>query len=287
MSRITDELLGDVAWKTAGSPMQLDPLKGGQFGYSTNPQEWISAQAYLPMNLIPIVLEAPEVFQKLPNPEKWVQAWRLLFEKHARTIEGLKAGLTVDTAEHAFGAAGEFFEEITDVKRERSTLSIGLVDKAGNVWQNYLERLIMYGMMHPETKVPLSATLDDVPSEFLAPWYSGTIAFIEPDPMHKKALRCWISTNVFPKGTGPIEGRLDKTSPRSIKELSLDFASLNFYGEGTRSLGQQLLDAMNLTRANPHLRASYIREISADVAAVTSGYKESVETNAKNQVGNI
>lgn len=287
MARVTEALLGSKAWNQGSQNVQLNPLYGGQFGYSTNPSEWISAQAYLPRNLIPIVLEAPKFFQNMPDPQKWVEAFRVMFEKHARTIEGLKAGLTVDVAEHQFGGGGEFFQEFTDVKRERSTISVGLVDKYGNVFQNFLERWIMYGMMHPETKTPLTATLDNAPTDNLADNYAGTVAFLEPDPTGKRVYRCWISTNLWPQGTGPIEGKMDKTSPLSIKELSLEFTSLSFINEGTKAFGQQLLDGINMTNANPQSRASFITEISADVAAVTAGYKESVESIANNRVPNV
>lgn len=287
MARVTDAILGAKAWSQGNENPQLDPFYGGQFGWATNPAEWISAQAYVPRNLIPIVLEAPKFFQNMPDPEKWVTAFKVLFEKHARTIEGLKAGLTVDVAEHAFGGGGEFFQEFTDVKRERSTLSIGLVDKYGNVFQNFLERWIMYGMMHPETKVPLTATMENGPTDNLADWYSGTIAFIEPDPTGKRAIRTWISSNVFPQGTGPIEGKMDKTSALSIKELSLEFTSLTFINEGTRVFGQELLDGINKSWASPQLRNSFINEISPDVAAVAKGFKESVESIAQERVGDV
>ena len=288
MARVTEALLGAKAWSQGNDKLQqLNPAFGGQFGWATNPAEWVSAQAYVPRNLIPLVLESPRFFSKMPDPDKWVTAWKVLIEKHARTIEGLKAGLTVDVAEHAFGGAGEVFQEFTDVKRERSTISIGLVDKYGNVFQNFLERWITYGMMHPETKTPLTSTMSDGPTDNLADWYSGTVAFIEPDPTGKKVIRCWISTNMFPQGTGPIEGKMDKTSALSIKELSLEFTSISFINEGTRVFGQELLDAINMTWANPQLRNSFISEISSDLAAVTQGYKESVESISKNKVGEV
>lgn len=284
MARVTEALLGAKAWSQGNENPQLDPMFGGQFGWATNSSEWISAQSYVPRNLIPLVLESPRFFSVMPDSAKWVTAWKVLVEKHARTIEGLKAGLTVDVAEHAFGGAGEMFQEFTDVKRERSVITLGLVDKYGNVFQNFLERWIMYGMMHPETKTPLTSTIDKSPTDNLADWYSGTVAFIEPSPTGKKVVRCWISTNMFPQGTGPIEGKMDKTSALSIKELSLEFTSISFINEGTRVFGQQLLDAINLSSASPQLRNAMVNEIAADLAAVIPGYQESVESIAKNKV---
>lgn len=285
MSRLTDQILNNTGFFSGNQTPFSNPLHGGQFGWATNPEEWLGTQAYVPRNLIPIVVETPRFFEKMPNPDQWVTAWKIFFEKHARVIEGLKAGLTVETAEHAFGAAGEMFQEIVDVKRERSTLSVTATEKYNNVWQTFWEKVITYGGMDPETKTPLIATMADVPADFLADWYTGTIAFIEPDPTMKRVLRCWLTTNIFPQGTGPVEGKMDKTSSMSVKELSLEFNALSFYGTGTRALGQELLDGISKQWANPQLRKSFITEIASDVRAIQKGYQESVQSVAEHRVG--
>lgn len=284
MARQSDILLGPQAFASAGEFAQLAPMYGGNFAWAPNPSEWNSAQGYVPRNLIPIVLESPRFFSVMPNPDKWVEAWRVFIEKHARTIEGLKAGLTVEKAEHQYSGGGEFFEEFVDVKRERSSLSVGMADKYGNVWQSFLEKWIMWGMMHPDTKTPLSVTLADGPTDLLADWYAGAIAFIEPTPDGRRAMKTWLSVNVWPQGTGPIEGKMDKTSALSLRDLSIDLTSLTFYNDGTRAIGQNLLDAVVYTNANPVNMQGAITEISADVAAVTKSYQESAQTIVSGQV---
>lgn len=287
-SRLTEALLGAKAWQTGNENPALNPALGGQFGYATNPEEWLNAQGYVPRNLIPIVLESPRFFQYMPDRKYWDTIWRLLWEKHARVIEGLRAGLTVETGEHAFGGAGEMFEEIIDVKRERSTLSVTLNDKYGNVFQNFFERMITYGGMDPQTKTPLSVTLEGGgPSDNLADQYTGSVGFIQPDPTGKRCERMWISVNVFPKGTGSIEGRMDKTTALTVKELTLEFTSLTFINEGTRVYGQQLLDAINMTHANPQARRSPIESIDPNVEATDKGYRESVENIAARRVDGV
>lgn len=285
MARQSNILIDGAAFAANRDLGMLNPAMGGMFGYASNPTEWLSAQGYVPRHLIPIALEAPGFFQAMPSPEHWVQAFKVLFEKHARTIEGLKAGLNVETAEHQFGGGGEFFTEFTDVKRERSNLSIGLVEKAGNVWQTFLEQWILNGMMHPETKMPLLLTNGNAaPKDWLADWYGGSVAFIEPTYDGRRAAKCWLSVNIWPTSTGPIEGKMDKTSALSLRELSIDMASLNFYNEGTRDLGQHLLDALGYSGANPLYMKAAISEIAPDVAKAAKGYAESVQTIADNQV---
>ncbi len=284
----TSEFMLQGAWQPQNGSPSLDPTFGGEFGWATNPVEWLGAQAHIPRNLIPIVLDTPSFFQYMPDSAKWVAAGKLLWEKQARSIEGLKDTLTVDTSEHAFGGDGRMFEEFVDVKRERSTLSLGMIDKYGQVWQNYLHRVIRYGMMDPETKVPMTSTIDGANQpDLLASQYSWTIAFIQPDPRQKSCMRCWICVNVWPKTTGPIEGKMDKTASLTQSDLSLDFTCLDFVNEGTRQIGQQLLTNMNLSRGNPYLQEAFIKEIAPDVKAIAKGYEESITRIAQGAVAGV
>lgn len=286
MARDTNILLGARAWQTGTEQAHLNPAFGGQFAYATEPGEWLSAQGHVPRNIIPIVIETPTFFNNMPDSEYWKQAWRVFFEKHARTIEGLKAGVTVDVGEHAFGGAGEMFQEVLDVKRERSTLSISLTEKYGNVWQNFWEDVITFGMMDPESKTPLTATLDGQPiDDNLADRYSGVVAFIQPDQSGIKCHRCWLGVNIWPHSNGGVEGKLDRTSALAIKELSLDFSIIAFHGHGPRVLGQTLLDGITKTWANPQNRKSFITEVAPDVAATLKGFKQNVEDLGKNRAG--
>lgn len=289
MARQTDILLGANAWSSGNdNNPQLDPKLGGHFGWANEPSEWLSAQGHIPRHLIPIVLETPRFFSLMPDTPYWITAWKVFFEKHARTIEGLKAGLTVETADHAFGGAGEMFQEFTDVKRERSTLTVSTVEKYGNVWQNFWDHVITYGMMDPDTKTPMTSILEgDGPGDNLSDWYSGTIAFIEPDPTGRRCHRCWIGVNIWPQSNGPIEGKMDKTSALSLKDLSLEFSITAFTGHGVRVFGQQLLDGINKTWANPQLRKSFLEEVAPDVSAIVKGYKQSVEDTGSQRVADV
>lgn len=283
MARITDQLLGAKAWNPDGNDM-LNPQYGGSFGYDFTPAEYLGSQGYKPNHLIPVVIETPKIYEIMANPEAWIASWKMLFEKHARVIEGLKAGITVEKAEHAYGAAGEFFEEFTDVKRDRSTLSIQLTELYGNLYQIFIDKTIRYGMMDPNSKFPLALTLANIPEDQLADLYAGTVAFIEPSPIGNKCVRAWVSTNVWFQGTGPIEGKMDKTSALTVKDLSIDLTSLTFYGDGTKALGQELLDGVVWAGADPQRRKSFIEGVAPDVEAVTQGWKESVETLGKGQL---
>jgi len=132
--------------------------------------------------------------------------------------------------------------------------------------------------------VPLEG---DGPTDNLADWYSGTIAFIQPDPTGKRVERCWIGANIWPHNNGPVEGKMDKTSSLSIKDLSLEFSITALYGQGTRVFCQELLDGITKTWANPSLRKSFLNEINPDVKAIQKGYQESTESVSAEKVGNV
>lgn len=278
MSRITNAILDQKAFGRGSSQPMLDLTYGGQHGYAPNLTEWVSNQAYVRRNLIPILLEAPRFFQLMPEPQKWVETLKSLLELQCRTIEGFNAALTVELDEHPVGGAGEMQQEVTDVKRARSEPSFTFVEKYGMPIQTFLSQWIQYGLMDPDTKYALVGTLEgQKPEDMLADWYSASVLFMEPDPTHKKVVKSWITTNFFPKGTGEIIGKRDLTSASEVLNLTVEFTGISQYGLGANLFAQQILDSINSTNANPYLRPSFIQSISSDVAAATEGYKKNVE----------
>lgn len=278
MARITEAILtANTAYSANHEQPMLDLSFGGQQGWSPQLTQWVSNQAYVRKNLIPILLEAPRIFSKFPNPEKWVMSLKALMELHVRTIEGFNAGLTVETDEHPVGGAGEYQQEVTDVKRARTEPSFTFVEKYGRPIQTMLDYWIRYGLMDPDTKFALASTLTDRPEDMLADWYSMTMLFIEPDPSHNKVIQAWLTTNMFPKTNGDIVGRRDLTSANEIVNLTIDFTGLSQYGIGVNMFAQQILDQINITHADPFMRPSFAEEISPDVQAASEGYKAGLE----------
>jgi hypothetical protein len=285
MSRVTNAVLGSTAYGRGSAAAMLDLSYGGQQGYAPNLVEIVSNQAYIRKNLICILLEAPKFFQLMPDPAKWVQSLKALFELHCRTIEGFNAGLTVDFDEHNVGGAGEMQQEVTDVKRARSEPVFGFVEKYGMPIQTFLYYWITYGMMDPDTKYALAGTLSQPPSDMLLDWYTATALFIEPDPTHTKVMKSWVTTNMMPKGTGEIIGKRDLTAASEVLQLSVEFTGISQFGLGTNVFAQNILNTLNLTNANPYLRPSFIQGINSDVAAANvSGYREEIASLASQAV---
>jgi hypothetical protein len=229
------------------------------------------------------------MFTVLPNSDKWISSLKSLFEVHARTIDGMNATITVETDEHPVGGAGEVQEEFTDTKRERSVPRFTFIEKYGRPIQTFLDFWIRYGLMDPETKFALLGTLGNSQvGDLLADWYSATCLFFEPDPLHKKVNKAWITTNMFPKGTGEITAKRDLTTAQEILTLDVEFTGISQVGLGVNQFAQQILDNINITNADPFMKNSFISQMSADVAAAsTTGYKNWTETVGRNAVTHL
>ena len=280
MARLTDALTGiaNKAYARGHTQPMLDVAHGGQMGFAPDLTEWVSNQAYVRRNVFCLLLEAPKFFQYLPEPEKWVNTLRALVELHPKTIEGLNAGLTVEVAETPVGGGGEMQEEFTDVKRARSQPVFTFDEKYGMPIQTFIREWIMQGMMDPDSKVANVGTLAGKrPEDMLADMYSMTCAFIEPDPTHRKVMKSWITTNMFPKGTGDIIGKRDLTSASEILTLSIEFTGVSQFNLGTNVLAQKLLDNININNANPYLRPAFIQAVAPDVLAQNNGYRAQAE----------
>jgi len=278
MGRLTDALLEGRAFSRGATQPMLDLVHGGQMGFAPDLTEWVSNGNYVRRNLFCLLVEAPKFFLAMPDPDKWTATLKALVELHPRTIEGLNAGLTVETAETPVGGAGEVQEEFVDVKKARSQPVFTFDEKYGRPVQSFLSDWIRYGLMDPDSKVANVGTLaSNRPTDMLADNYAATMIFIEPDPTHRKVVKSWLCTNMFPKGTGDISGKRDITSGAELLSLNIEFTALSQFNLGSNVLAQALLDNINITNANPYLRPAFIDTVAADVNAAAKGYRSEAE----------
>lgn len=278
MGRLTDALITDAYAGTAGLAPTLNLALGGQHGWSPNLTEWINNQAYVSRPAYCMLLEAPEMFKHLPNGPKWVQALKSLFELHAYSFEGLNAELKVETDTHDVGGAGEKQHEVVNVTREASTPKFSFVEKYGRPIQILHEYWIRYGLMDPDTKYAMLNTLGVATvKDMLADWYSATLLFVVPDPLHKTVDRAWVTTNVFPFSAGTNTAKRDLKTGQEILIHDIEYSGISQYGLGVNAFAQTLLDAINVKNADPFMRKSFIQARSADVTAAATGYESGLE----------
>jgi len=288
MARIKDSILQKKSAYAGTSPVS-DLRYGGQNGYMAkigrvgkdgkNAEEWISNQAYVQRNIIPVVIRAPKFFNYMPEPKKWIETYKALIELHALTITGLNSGLTVETDEHAVGGAGEKQEEVTNVLRTRSTINTTYKEKVGKSIIKFLDYCIRYGMMDPDTKKPLVANimknLDNDGGIYTADFYTGTILFIEPDVTHTVVNDAWLCTNVFPKSNGERTGKRDINSAGETIDISIDWSSITMSNEVVMDMADKVLKNLTVLNTLPDTdMALPSSEIDANVASSEVGYNE-------------
>jgi hypothetical protein len=272
MARLSNAVLTNGFARGEPAPM-LDLQYGGMSGYAPDLTEWVSNQSYVRRNLVCMLIEAPKGFQYLQDPAFWVGALKAMVETHAKTIDGFNAGLEVEVSETPVSGGGEMQQDPTNVTRARSNPSFTFVDKYGRPIQQFLHEWIRSLIMDPDSKVPDIATLSGQrPADLLADMYGATMLFFEPDPTHTKVAKAWLTTNMYPKGTGEITGKRDLSSAGEISEFTIEFTGLTQTGLGVRMFAQKLLDKVNFTNANPYLRPAFVQDVAADVASTGRGY---------------
>lgn len=288
MSRLTDAIISGSYARSIDRPM-LDLKSGGQHGWAPNLTEWISNQAYVSRPLICLLVEAPRMFTVMPDSQKWIASLKSLFELHARTIDGMNAGLKADFDEHPVGGAGEMQQELVNMTRERSQPKFTFIEKYGRPIQTLLDYWLRYGGMDPETKYALLGTMGrSEVKDMLADWYTATCLFIVPDPLHKTVDKAWLTTNMMPQGTGEISAKRDLTSSQEMLTLDIEFTGISQVGMGVNKFAQDMLNKINILNADPFMRAAFTNKIAADVdAASAQGYKAGTEQLAKSTVTNM
>ena len=252
-----------------GTPT-VNLLRGGQWGHlpiigakdgNDYKHAWMADQAYVRRDVIPIVLQVPKGFELLPNGDYFKKACVALFEKHARTIEGLDSSLTVNTAEHELGIEGGKYQEPVNVTVAESNVTITLTEKYGQAIKNFLDVWIRYLIMDPQTKSPLIAQYlkDDNKklkvngielnnNVWSTEYYTMTVLFIEPDILNARVVNAWLVSNMFPKSVPNIIGKRDKKADKEIEDLSIEFGGFALHSRNAniRKLAQDILDKLKL-----------------------------------------
>lgn len=284
--RFEDTLLGNKAYGIGENNPMLNLKRGGQMGWAPVLGEWVSNAAYKRQHVIPFLLQEPLGFKALPNPEYWTATLKALVEQHVRVIDGLNAGLEVQTASHPVGGGGQQQLEFVNVTETPTNVTMNWEDKYGMPIGNFWRRYITYLMMDPNSKVAGLSTLTEGKrfKDMLPDVYSFSMLFVEPDPHHVSVVKAWIVSNLFPQSTGDIVGRRDITQDLDLQPVDITFGGIAQYGPGVKEFAQSMLDRINITGASPMNRKAFINTINADVDVAQTGYKHSVQETARGAV---
>ncbi len=267
-----DESLLDLRYGSQQGYIPHLGLKDGGKSY----REWINNTAYVKRNIIPFVLQVPKFFDLLPNKKDLKETFISLIETHAETIDGLQSTVTIETDEHIVGAAGEMQEEVVKAVRARSTLSFTFREKAGKPINRFLDFIIRYGQMDPDTQRPLVTKLETYKNGnfgiYTSEQYSSTILFIEPDFAHKKVVEAWLCTNVFPKSAGEITGKRDLSAAGEMVVYSIEMASITMTNAAVRILAQDRLDNLSVLNTDPDELPLFVDKDNLESAVTDNKY---------------
>ncbi len=289
MTRIANALLGqNIGPSQNYKNAMLDLTYGGQHGWAPKLDEWVNNQQYIRQNIVPVLLEAPTGFKLLPNPDVWISNLKALMELHSISITGLNAGLEVEYVSTPVGGSGQVQEDVADVKETTSSVTHRFNEKYGMPVSRFWTHYIRYLLQDPNSKFAAIATLPGAKEELtdmLADRRSFSMLYFEPDPTHTQVVKAWLGTNMMPKNSGEVTGQHDKTAAGENVTYDIGFTGIYQTGWGVLNFAQEVLDGMNITGADPYARAAFINEISADVTAVNTGYKSSIDAVIEKNAG--
>lgn len=223
--------------------------KGGIFY-----DEWVSNHAYVRGHIIPILLTYPRFMDFMPNKDKLIETLKVLVECRAKSIDGLNTKTSVVTAEHPVGNNDEQQEEITNVKRERSSITKVYQEVAGKSIQRFWDTYIHYGIMHPDLKRPLVTQYmegEDIRGLYTPDFYSFSTLYIEPDMTQKLVIDAWLVVNMYPKESGDRIGKREQQGDKEIVEYSIPFSGITLNNDNVIQLGQEILDGLTFHAALP------------------------------------
>lgn len=277
-TRLAEVKYTDPSFARGKHQPMVDLKRGGQHGHLNDYEAWCSHAPYVRQNTIPRLITAPRGYRDLPNPQIWYTALKSIIELHSKTIGGLNSTLSVDSAQQAFGGAGEQHDVPVNVTRARTEPSHSVDEKYGRPVTEFLEGWILNLIGDPETKYPNVLKQEGVIVPDLLPdYYSCSVLYIEPDPTGRRCMHAWYVTNMYPTEGPSREGARDMTSSKEDLTIDITFTGITQTGIGVNNFGQLVLDALNMANVNPHHRPVYHH-------GSTDKFNPDSEANLKGQI---
>lgn len=260
---------------------QVNLSRGGVFGYSADIAEFAPAQAYTRNNVVALLLRAPKFFDLMPDGDVWKRMLKDLIETQAKTIEGLKRGIEGEFEEHDYGQAGEKAEEPVKTRRQRSEVEFTWPEKYGRSVSSFWEQYLIWGILDPDTGIPMVATLGGQrPADWLPDNYTFSCLFFEPDLLWRYPLAAWIGVGMMPKKSGDWDGKRAPTENKELVSHTIPFTGVYNSGFGAMALAEKLMKEISLEGAVPFLRSSFLTEVEPAVQNAQGGYSGNISSLA-------
>lgn len=273
----------------------LDLRYGGQFGRLPafagvdalgRFEEWQSAKPYVKRNVIVKLLDYPKAFDYLPNRDLLVGTLQALLERHVQSLDGLNSSLSVNFSEIPMGTSQEVFQDVVNVTKERSNISLTFQEKDGAMVRRYLEFIIQYLYMDPILKYPrITFFLPDEFSEsqlYLPEMKTFSFMAIEPDLLHRYAVNAWLCFNcMFDKGGDNI-GQKNQSNEGSFQEHSIGLSSITLNDEIIRAQANDFLKEMSIYNMSyTESVISPIPEVNPEIAKSAQSWEQYTDIGIK------
>lgn len=283
MGRYSETQTTKGAAERAQMPITNLAVQGNQ-GYLTEMQYYPSATDYIKKPLIIKVLQAPAGLMMMPNGAAYVVAYKNLIENWMQSWNGFNRTLTVNTQETQLGNAGEVFQTPARVSRARSQISSTVVEKDNKPIIRFLEDMVRYLIMDPDTGHPLLSGVSDQFTDQLADVYGGTILAWEPDKTFKKVQNSYLITNFWPH-----QEIGENTNNRVLQQdgetvtYNLNWTGWQKVGFAVDKMAQGFMDAVRVTGIDPQFQKNFLDNVDSNVAATsTVGYQEQITQVKRN-----
>lgn len=257
-----------------------DPRFGGQYGWSTDIENYLSQEPYTSGQVICVMLRGPKGFDLLNDGGIMMGTLKSLLEVGSHRIEGLRRSLNPSVNAYEIGGAGHEFHYHSDLKEDQSEVTHTMYDRHNGCVSRFWEYFYRMFIMDQKTKAPMIITTGNVPDNILSSFYSWASIYIEPDITQSRAVDAIMVLNQSPKTLPQIELRRDLSSGREIREISITTTGFQDTSFGTLAMAQMILDKINYSGANPQMQPAPLEDIDADVAK-HAGYLDGIDTLSK------
>lgn len=256
LTRIQEAILGkDILPGSVDETIDL--TYGGQFGFSPrlgiigedgqNASEWISNQPYVKNNVIPVLLQAPLMFDIMDNTGKLVSILKSLIELRSKTIDGLTRTMTVEVNETPLGGGGQQQQDATNVTIANGNVTHTYSEVQGMAVNRFFTMMIEYGLMDPYTKHSKIGNVFESKNVLWTPdFYTFTTLYIVPNITADRVVDAYLRTNMFPLSAGDVTDKRDLNSSKEVPEYSIEFTGFNMMNANVIKLAQSILDKMSL-----------------------------------------
>ena len=251
----------------------------GQQGYLTDMQYYPSATDYIRKPLIIKVLQAPAGLLLLTNGSLYVAAYKNFIENWMQSWNGFNRTLTVSTQETQLGNAGEVFQTPARVSRARSQITSTVVDKDRRPIMRFMEDMVRYLFMDPDTGHPLLTGVTDSFTDQLADVYGGVIIAFEPDKTFRYVENSWLITNFWlHQEIGENIGSRQLQQDGELATYNLSWTGWQKVGYAVDKLAQGFMDAVRVSGMDPQYQANFVTGVDSNVSAIATGFSEQIAT---------